>query len=363
MGSTTPRVGFYMPADDGSDPINVATDLNDNLEKLDSAIGFVPATSASPPATPFDGLATYETDTGRAKFRKGGVWNYLLAAGASFLSDIWLGINQKIGLGTTSPTAAIDAIVTDSAANPIVVKFRQSSDTQPRIQIDRDGFRFGPGTAVTDVRIYRPAANQLAVVGSLSLGSDLSVTGVTALDDLNVTGDLNLDGNALGDFTITGSVLPTGVGQTKVARKLADTTRTSSTTQVDDTELFLAVDANSVYDVRALLFLTGDPAGDIQIAWTGPTGATWLRHCYGPGPASTGFTDTTIRVSAANLGVQVQYGLSSTATYVCAQETGLLITGVTAGTLTLRVNQFASNAVSSIIRAGSSLVIRKVTVL
>ncbi len=44
MASTTPRLNLYMPADDGSEPINVATDLNDNLEKVDASIGFVPAT-------------------------------------------------------------------------------------------------------------------------------------------------------------------------------------------------------------------------------------------------------------------------------------------------------------------------------
>lgn len=349
-----------MPADDGSDPIDVATDINDNLEKLDSSIGFVPATAASPPATPFDGMATYETDTSRAKYNKAGVWTYLLSAGASFLADIWLGIGQKLGLGTSTPTAAIEVVVTNSATTPNVLKFRQSSDTQPRLQIDRDGIKLGPGNAVTDVSLTRPTANQLSVVGSVALSNDLSVTGSTAVSALNVTGDLNVDGAVQGDLDIVGSVLPSGIGKIQVARKLADTSKTSSTSLSDDPEITFAVDANSIYEVRAYLFVTGDPAGDIITQWSFPVGATWLRHCYGPGPASSGFTDTSMRVSAANMNVSVQYGLSSTGTYVCIQEQGLFITAGTAGSLTLRFAQFASNATATILRTPSSAVIRKV---
>jgi hypothetical protein len=361
MSELTPRLELYKPADDGSEPINVATDINDNLEKLDTVVGFVPSTSVTPPSFVFDGMATYETDTGRAKFRKSGVWSYLVSAGVSYLADLWLGIGQKLGLGTDTPTAVVEAVVSNIGTSPTILKFRQSSDTQPRMQLDSDGIRFGPGgVTATDVRVYRPTANQLAVTGDVSLPGTLAVTGATSLANTTISGTLDLDSNIISDVSVLGNLAVSGIGQLKVARKLSDTVRTSSTAQVDDTELTLTVDANSIYEVRVLLFVTGDPAGDIQIAYNVPTSAQWLRHCFGPGPAATSFTDSAMRVAAANHNVQVQYGLTSTSTYTCIQESGLLITAATAGSLTLRVNQFASNATSSIIRIGSSMVLRKV---
>lgn len=200
MGSLTPKLGLYMPADDGSEPINVATDLNDNLEKIDSNIGFVPSTSVTPPAIVYDGAATYETDTGRAKFRKGLAWNYLLSAGATFLSNVSLDAAYRFAIGTATPGALFDMLVTSITSVPIL-RARQSNEAQPRMQLDHDGIRFGGGSVTPETRIYRSASNQLSVVGNVSVGSSLSVTGTstmgaTSMASADVDGTLVVDGVA-----------------------------------------------------------------------------------------------------------------------------------------------------------------------
>jgi len=209
MSDTTPRLGLYKPADDGSEPVNVATDLNDNLEKIDSLIGFVPATDAVPPAITYDGMGRYDTDTGKVRyFKNGTTWTQLLSAGASFVGNIILDAANRIGIGVASPAAIVDVDVTDATAVPLA-KYKSTAQGNPRLQIDYDGIRAGAGTSATDVRIYRSASNQWSVVGAVSLGSTLAVTGTSTLADvdtanLDVGGTLDVSGAA--NFTGTAEV-------------------------------------------------------------------------------------------------------------------------------------------------------------
>lgn len=53
MSTTTPRLGFYKPADDGSEAPNVSTDLNGNIEILEAGVGAVPVVAL--PTSAFDG--------------------------------------------------------------------------------------------------------------------------------------------------------------------------------------------------------------------------------------------------------------------------------------------------------------------
>jgi hypothetical protein len=45
MSTTTTRLGLYKPASDGSEPPNVATDVNGNMDVLESMVGAVPTVS------------------------------------------------------------------------------------------------------------------------------------------------------------------------------------------------------------------------------------------------------------------------------------------------------------------------------
>jgi hypothetical protein len=361
MSSTTPRVGLYMPNDDGSEPVNVATDINDNLEKIDSSIGFVPSTAASPPATPFDGMATYETDTGQVKFRKGGVWNYLLSAGATFVGNILLSAASKIGIGNASPAAVVDVIVSSIASTPIFAKFKQTSDTQPRLQIDSDGIRIGSGSATADTRIYRPTANQLSITGSVSMANDLTVAGTSSIANLGITGDLAIDGVVSSDLYVVGDIYGEGLGFISTIRKPADTSRLNTATISNDTDFLVNLAANTTYFIELFVMYSGNTTGDIRLAWSAPVGAVGYRWSLGEAVAGTDRETTTMRTGVHGLTTEVIYGAHSTALWVGLQETMIITNSTTAGNLTLRWAQgTANNTDATVIRAGSLMQIRKV---
>jgi hypothetical protein len=92
-GTYTSRLALYKPAADGSDNVNVVTDLNNNLDRLDALVSFVPVTASTYPASAFQGEAFYETDTGKAYVNKSAVassadFYQIMVAGADFDSDM-----------------------------------------------------------------------------------------------------------------------------------------------------------------------------------------------------------------------------------------------------------------------------------
>lgn len=355
MASNTPRVGFYMPADDGSEPINVATDLNDNLEKLDSAIGFVPATSTVDPSAVFDGMAVYETNTGRAKFRKGGVWNYLLNAGASFLGDIYLALGQKLGIGTTTPTAVVEAVVSNIVTAPTLLKFRQSTDANSRMQIDSDGIKIGPGTGATDVQIYRPSANQVAIVGSVSVGSGLAVTGAVSAGSFTTAGDLHVGGSITSDMTMLGKLAGTGINVPNYVRKINDTARLNQTVVSADPDFQFTAEANMVYVVELFLFYTSSTTVDLKCNWTVPTGATGQRWVLGMAPGQTDRDNTLMRTSIQIHNTEVVYGGFTLGAWVGAKETMTLVMGPNAGLVQFCWAQNTSSGTDAATVKGTSI--------
>lgn len=359
MSTNTPRVGFYMPADDGSEPINVATDLNDNLEKIDSVIGFVPATSSVDPTTMYDGVAAYESDTGRAKFRKGGVWNYILNAGASFLSNLYLDSAYRIGIGTGTPGAILDIAITSATAVP-VLKLKQFSESTHRLQIDHDGIRIGGGSTAPDTRIYRPSANQIAITGSVSMANALSVTGDTSLSNLSVTGTFDVDGTVVGDLLTSGKLYGTGYNVPNIIRKPLDTLRTSTTTTADDPHFTFSAEANSTYFIQIFLYISSNTTADFKSAWSVPSGSGGLRWVLGEAIAGTDYATTTMRTSVHQPTTEVAIGGHSVSLFSGAMETAVISTGATAGPITFKWAQNTSDANQTGIRQHSVMIYRKV---
>lgn len=64
--TATPRLGLYRTKSDGSENVNVLTDLNNNLDKLDTYAGFVtvPDQAARYALAGFAGMAVKQADTG-----------------------------------------------------------------------------------------------------------------------------------------------------------------------------------------------------------------------------------------------------------------------------------------------------------
>lgn len=93
MATTTTRLGLRKPAT--TDLVDVAADVDGNLDKLDTAAGMVYASSTTRPSTPFQGQPAYESDTGNVVVHNGsspasGGWEYItvpvVAATSAFSS-------------------------------------------------------------------------------------------------------------------------------------------------------------------------------------------------------------------------------------------------------------------------------------
>lgn len=196
MSSTTPRLNLYMPADDGSEIVNVATDLNDNLEKIDASIGAVPATSSTPPNSPFDGMLRQNTDDQTVQYyRNGSTWTQLWSAGSTFVSNAILALGNKIGIGVTNPEAVLDAIT--ASVSDILLRFKVSGESTSRVELTPTSLKFGSGSDTHDTQIYRTGSASLGVKGSTTFENNVTVTGTTALgNNVNVTGTLAVDGPA-----------------------------------------------------------------------------------------------------------------------------------------------------------------------
>lgn len=185
MSSTTSRVSLYKPA--GGENVNVTTDLNNNLDKIDTNLNFRVAANATArnAISPFwAGLNVRDTDTGK-------LW---VSNGSAPISASWSEIvitnNQTVGellLGNLTRTYRASA--TDSAWES-----RVTGDANARFFFRSDGqMAWGPGSASWDTNLYRSAANTLktddafvavgditASSGKINLGSAGSISNATS---------------------------------------------------------------------------------------------------------------------------------------------------------------------------------------
>lgn len=180
MSDTTSRLGLYKP--DGSEDINVETDLNDNFDKIDLNVGFRPVTSTTRPSTVWAGLQIVETDTNRTYVSNGSApasasWVEILTAGASFTLTGTGSINLS---GSVSGTDKLAALV----AGDSVDRFRLSATGR---------MEWGSGSATRDTNLYRSAAN------TLKTDDDLVVK--THKAHYGESGSLNVSFSAAASYT------------------------------------------------------------------------------------------------------------------------------------------------------------------
>lgn len=71
MATSTGRLGLIKPT--GSEAALVSQ-INANMDSIDSAVGFKVCTSTTRPTSPYPGESIYESDTGHHGFWTGGTW-------------------------------------------------------------------------------------------------------------------------------------------------------------------------------------------------------------------------------------------------------------------------------------------------
>ena len=186
MSTLTTRLALYKPDSAGTENVNVVTDLNNNLDKLDSQVGVVACTSGTRPATPYNGQMIRETDTGKMYIctnTVGPVWTQLLYSTADYPTAINLSAANQLIFGGSASSANIAAL--RGSAADVLISGRVTGDTSNRFTIQADGkLDIGPGGGASpDTNIYRSAANTLktddnfitalnhTVLGDLFLGT------------------------------------------------------------------------------------------------------------------------------------------------------------------------------------------------
>lgn len=197
MATYTTRLGLYKPAADGSENVNVVSDLNDNWDRLDAMVSFVPVTTGTYPASAYRGESFYETDTGKGYINTSAVASSIskaqvLVAGADFDSNITLSSSAgqiKVGgTGSDSTFAAQRASASDFLMSGRITGASANSAFTVTVG-GTMGWGAG-GASATDTNLYRSSANVLATDDSLSVGGSLTVTASANLDDALIGGNL-----------------------------------------------------------------------------------------------------------------------------------------------------------------------------
>lgn len=197
MATYTTRLGLYKPAADGSENVNVVSDLNDNWDRVDSLVSYVPVTTGTYPASGYRGQAFYETDTGKGYINTSAVASTItkaqvLVAGADFDSNITLSSSAgQIKVGGTSSDSTFAA--QRASSGDFLFSGRTISGSGSSMFTATIGGTLGwggGGGASTDTNLYRDSADVLKTDDSLIVGSSLTVTASANLDDTLVGGNL-----------------------------------------------------------------------------------------------------------------------------------------------------------------------------
>jgi len=233
---------------------------------------------------------------------------------------------------------------------------------------------FNVGFGVTDNTVdavYVDNVGWNSITGNVMLPYPNAATGRSAVNLNSSTNTIVTDNmfapNGAFNWKTAGFIRGTGAGHVIASnygggasnlfvRKSADESVTSSATLQDDNHLVLAVEPNTTYEVTAFIIYDGATTGDIKVSFTGPAGATLDWTPLGlitSVTASTGQIKTGHDTFADSEGVGTAgVGAGNRAVL---QPHGLLVVGATAGSLTFRWAQLASDATATTVLTGSWL--------
>lgn len=175
MSTNTSRLGLLKPA--GTETVNVATQLNNNLDAIDLNMNFRVCTSSTRPSVVYAGMSIYETDTGNCY-----VSNGTAPASASWTSQL------VTSSGTITITGTNLLNLSGSASGDDKLTATVSGDANKRFKIKADGRHWwGDGTATQDVNLYRSAANTLKTDDVFSALVETTTSGLVAATNFSTS--------------------------------------------------------------------------------------------------------------------------------------------------------------------------------
>jgi hypothetical protein len=102
---STTRLALYKSKSDGSELVNYTTDLGQNWDKVDNAVGYQVVTSSTRPATPYPGKPIAQSDTAYSTFFSNGTspasasWVEIPNSSSTFGSNLKLASGAQLTIG------------------------------------------------------------------------------------------------------------------------------------------------------------------------------------------------------------------------------------------------------------------------
>lgn len=152
---------------------------------------------------------------------------------------------------------------------------------------------------------------------------------------------------------------------TRFVQKSSTTARASTITITNDPHLTMTVEANATYEFNFVLFISGDPAADVRLGLTHPTGTTYRWGQIAPSQIWGAGTGDGVLTSSGQIGSGSSSGptftgVTATGTPLLHGLRGTVATSSTSGSLTLQWAQVTSNVNATEIRQGSYLVMTRI---
>lgn len=239
MGTNTTRLLLWKPdGSPGGDNINVDTDISDNADIIDDAVGFKVCTSGTRPTGDqrWDGRHIYETDTRRA---------YMWQEALGFWMPLLIGRGSGIGpyqLGLSTDTGGEGINVSGASGSTDVWRSRVGTEANNRFVMTTEGSLYwgAGGASAVDTRLYRSAANTLRTEDSLVIDQNLTVTGTMAW-------------NKLDEQTPTGTTCTfSSIAQTYRHLRIVGSARGTTASAFVNCAMQINGSASALYDVQQL---------------------------------------------------------------------------------------------------------------
>jgi len=266
----------------------------------------------------FAGKGIRESDTG----------SFLVSNGSAPASGSWtaylVGTSGPAIVGAVGSTGAVRVQTTSTISGNRAVDLRKQGESQPGWTVDFDGkLQWGPGgSTAPDTNLYRNSAGELKTDGKLTVGGDFAVT---------------------------------GIGSTKTAVKTGDQTKNASTTYTNDTELQIALPANSTWMLDGLLIYSSSATADAKVDLSVPASATYYLATNGLDPAGTtaaGSIDRGVVTNGDGGGGMSGRGVGTTTKNAAMIRATVIVAG-TAGNLNIQWAQRTSDATNTVLFRGS----------
>jgi hypothetical protein len=189
------------------------------------------------------------------------------------------------------------------------------------------------------------------------VGASSGVHGLTG-SVVGTTDTQTLTGKTIGDnLTVSGNLSVGGIGKTLYVSKPGDTSLTSNVTLTNDPDLTVTLAANATYLMTSTLKYEADAAGDLNVSWVGPAGASSVGSLVALLSSAT--SDANVYINNFSLGGSFGIGGRGAGANRGAFFNGVVTTGASAGSLTLQWAQLTSSTIATILHAGSYVTLQR----